>query len=186
MSTTTNKRNAVKGTVAAAAGIAVLLGGAGTFALWNANGAIGSANTGTGTLTANFSKTTTWQDVTPGTTNKIDDISTFRMVPGDTIVGTTTVDVTATGENLLVDAKLDTEKANLPDNVTAEVTLHNGDDSGETLQLEGSNGDGTTYHLTAEVTLTLDQNAKESKDAAIDLQNVKIDLQQVLKGGSGA
>ncbi|MFI2105164.1 alternate-type signal peptide domain-containing protein [Isoptericola sp. NPDC019693] len=181
MTNTTTKKGAVKGTVAAAAGIAVLLGGAGTFALWNTSGAIGGAASETGTLTADFSGTTDWQDVTPGAANAITDITTFHMVPGDVIEGTTTLTVTATGENLVVAATLDDTQATLPDDVTATITLTDAahSDSGESLALTGSDA-GTTYDLTAVVSLAFDQSAEASKSAAINLQDVKIDLQQVL------
>lgn len=178
--TTTTKKNhgAIKGSVAAAAGIAVLLGGAGTFALWNQSGSIGTVGTETGELTAEFSGATAWEDVTPGAAGAITDITAFRMVPGDTVVGTTTVEVTATGENLLVDATLDTSATTLPEGVSADVVLTDADDA-EVTTLQGSN-DGTTYNLTAEVTLTFDADAAASMAEPIDLSNVKIDLQQRL------
>jgi alternate signal-mediated exported protein len=177
--TTTTKKNhgAVKGSVAAAAGVAVLLGGAGTFALWNANGAIGTTGTETGSLTAEFGDTTSWQDVTTGAANPIADIAAFRMVPGDTVVGTTTVDVTATGENLLVDATLDAEAADLPEGVTATVVLTDG--GTEVTSLQGSNA-GETYNLSAAVTLTFAADAAGSMTEPIDLTKVTIDLQQRL------
>ncbi|MGW6226276.1 alternate-type signal peptide domain-containing protein [Cellulosimicrobium cellulans] len=179
--TTTTKKNhgAVKGTVAAAAGVAVLLGGAGTFALWNQSGAISGAATETGTLTADFSGTTSWQDVTPGAGNAIADIAAFRMVPGDILEGTTTVEVTATGENLLVDATLDSTTANLPEGVDATVLLSDGTASGETLELTGSNA-GTVYDLTATVTLSFDEGSEASQGATVDLTKVNVDLQQRL------
>ncbi|MCA5892131.1 alternate-type signal peptide domain-containing protein [Isoptericola sp. NEAU-Y5] len=188
MSTTTTstsgKKSAVKGAVAAAAGVAVLLGGAGTFALWNQSGSIGTVGTQTGALSATFSDQTTWKDVTDGADNDIADIAAFRMVPGDTVVGTTTVDVTATGENLLVDAGLDAGAANLPEGVTATVLLSDGTDSGAALELEGSN-EGTLHRLTADVTLTFDPDTEGSENTAIDLTNVKVDLQQRLHGAAG-
>ncbi|WP_435738437.1 alternate-type signal peptide domain-containing protein [Cellulosimicrobium sp. PMB13] len=175
--TTKNNHGAVKGSVAAAAGIAVLLGGAGTFALWNANGAIGTTGTETGSLTAEFGDSTTWEDVTAGAANPISDITDFRMVPGDTVVGTTTVDVTATGENLLVDATLDSEAAGLPEGVTATVVLTDG--GTEVTSLRGSNA-GETYNLSAAVTLTFDASTPGSMTEAVDLSKVTIDLQQRL------
>lgn len=180
--TTTTKKNhgAVKGTVAAAAGVAVLLGGAGTFALWNQSGAIGTAATETGSLTAEFGAMA-WQDTTTGAGNPIAKIEDFRMVPGDTVVGTSTIDVTATGENLLVDAALDTADNALPSGVTATVVLSDGSTTGETLELTGSN-DGAEHQLTATVTLTFAANAEgdATMTQPIDLTNMSIDLQQRL------
>ena len=176
--TTENRRHGVlKGTVAAAAGVAVLLGGAGTFALWNKEGAIGTGSTGTGKIEATFGQTT-WQDTTSGAPNAIDDITAFRMVPGDTLVGTADVDVTAVGENLLVDPGLEYEEGVLPDDVTAEVKLTDSD-GGTVTELKGTNG-GKTYDLTATVTLTFDDEATGSMTETIDLSEIKVNLKQRL------
>lgn len=94
----------IKGAVAGAAGIALLLGGAGSFALWN-----GSATTGTGTirsgtlaLASNASDAGgTWTNTPYGSSTPITiDLSTFKAVPGDTLTFTKKLDVTAIGSNL--------------------------------------------------------------------------------------
>lgn len=177
---TTSRKGAVKGTVAAAAGVAVLLGGMGTFALWNVDGAIGVGQTRTGTLTATFGDAVAWEDLTTGAANPIEDVAAFRMVPGDVVVGTTSVTVTATGENLLVDAGLDVGEGALPADVAATVVLTD-DDAGSApvTTLQGTNA-GKVYHLTAEVRLEFDEDATGSADAPIDLAGVKVDLQQRL------
>lgn len=179
MTTETSRRHdALKGTVAAAAGIAVLLGGAGTFALWNQQGAIGAGSTGTGQLTAEFDPQTSWQDTTANASNAVDDVTQFRMVPGDTLVGTTGVTVTATGENLLVDTGLHYAPGTLPEDVTAEVRLTDAEGE-EVTRLEGSNA-GTTYDLTVTITLAFDDEASASMTEPIDLSAISVDLQQVL------
>lgn len=177
--TTTSTNNAVKGTVAAAAGVAVLLGGAGTFALWNDEGAIGTGSTATGSVTAAFGETA-WSDATPGAENSIRDISSFAMVPGDVVVGTADVDVTAVGENLRLDTGLEYADGTLPADVAASVVLT---DAGgvEVTQLSGSNA-GTLHDLTATVTLTFDETATGSMGETVDLSAVTIDLQQVAPG----
>ncbi|MFB9956300.1 alternate-type signal peptide domain-containing protein [Cellulomonas denverensis] len=175
---TTSRHSALKGTVAATAGIAVLLAGAGTFALWNQQGAIGSGSTGTGALTAEFDPQTRWRDATDGAGNPIEDITAFRMVPGDTLVGTTGVSVTATGENLLVDTGLHYAEGALQADVTAEVTLTDGEGEPVT-RLEGSNT-GTRHELTATITLAFDADAAASMSEPIDLSAISVDLRQVL------
>lgn len=179
MSNTTTTKGAVKGTVAAAAGVAVLLGGAGTFALWNAEGAIGTASTATGSLTATFGDTV-WTDDTPGAENAIPDIGTFVMVPGDVVVGTADVDVTAVGENLRIDTGLDYADGTLPDDVDVSVVLTDGADA-EVTRLSGSNA-GTTHDLTATVTLRFDESATGSMSQEVNLNAIAIDLQQVAPG----
>ena len=51
----------LKGSIAGAAGVALLLGGAGTFALWNGDAAIAGATITAGTLTVEASEGT-WSD----------------------------------------------------------------------------------------------------------------------------
>jgi len=89
----------VKGSIAGAAGIALLLGGAGTLASWNSSVSdAGSAATITaGTL--NVAPSTTagvWSDQV----GPIADISAYRIVPGAKLTYTKTFNVTATGNNL--------------------------------------------------------------------------------------
>jgi alternate signal-mediated exported protein len=87
-----------KGTVAGAAGVALLLGGAGTFALWN-----DAVNIGTddpivsGQLTFGTVPTGVWR--LNGTT--VDDIESVLIVPGDVLTYTVNgVEVVATGDYL--------------------------------------------------------------------------------------
>jgi len=94
----------IKGAVAGAAGIALLLGGVGSFALWN-----GSATTGTGTIRSGTlalaSNSTdaggTWTNTPYGSsTPSTISLATFKAVPGDTLTFTKKLDVTAIGDNL--------------------------------------------------------------------------------------
>ena len=83
----------IKGSIAGAAGIALLLGGAGTLAFWNDSAVLGNVGTVTaGTL-----------DVTAGTgawtTNGVAGKATL-IVPGDVLVYTETLTLSATGDNL--------------------------------------------------------------------------------------
>lgn len=106
----------VKGSIAGAAGIALLLGGAGTLATWNSSAAVTSAATGitAGTLeltpTSGVS-TDGWKAVNPnapGTPSTSINISTFKIVPGDVLTFTKTFDVAAVGNNLTATAALGT------------------------------------------------------------------------------
>lgn len=171
--TTTTHRGAVKGAVAAAAGVAVLLGGMGTFALWNADGALGAGDLRTGTLSAEFG-TLTWNDVTPGHANAIGDINAFRMVPGDVIVGTSQIVVTAEGENLVVLPEVvgaaGTPIDTLSENITVEVDLAG--------MPAGGFREGTTT-VDATVTIAFDQSATGEMGLELDLAATSISLQQV-------
>ena len=85
----------LKGSIAGAAGVALLIGGAGTFALWNDTAAIDG-----GTITAGTLDVATgdgaWSDQFGG----IESINSYRIVPGDTLTYKTLVTVVAEGDNL--------------------------------------------------------------------------------------
>ena len=171
--TTTTNRGAVKGAVAAAAGVAVLLGGMGTFALWNAEGALGEGNLQTGTLAAEFGDIT-WNDVTPGHENVIADLDGFHMVPGDVIVGTSTIEVVAQGENLVVVPQVVGETGvpitTLSDSVTVGVVL-------DGVPADGFR-EGTTS-VDATITIAFDEAATGEMGLGLDLSATSINLQQV-------
>ncbi|QIK63346.1 alternate-type signal peptide domain-containing protein [Leucobacter viscericola] len=86
-----------KSSIAAAAGIALLMGGAGTLAFWNDT--IDAGTTGTisaGTLSLSNATAGSWTDQN----GKAVDVAAFRAVPGDTLTYKTKVDVAAIGDNL--------------------------------------------------------------------------------------
>lgn len=86
-----------KGAIAGAAGVALLLGGAGTFAFWNS-----TADIAGGTITAG--DLLVEQDGTAGVwvnqLGTVIDIADYRIVPGDTLTFTDDVLVTAVGDTL--------------------------------------------------------------------------------------
>ncbi len=87
--------NLTKAAIAGAAGIALLLGGAGSLAFWNDSTGMGGASITAGTLTISSNTDGAWtNDGNPV------DLATFRAVPGDELVFTATFNVTATGDNL--------------------------------------------------------------------------------------
>lgn len=80
----------VKGSIAGAAGIALLLGGAGTLAFWNDSADVASAaSIATGTLKVDSTTAGSWSNGT-----------ITNYVPGDSNVYTETFTVTAVGDNL--------------------------------------------------------------------------------------
>lgn len=94
----------VKGSIAGAAGIALLLGGVGSLALWNDSESLTAASVASGKLTLDASAGT-W------TTNPA------LWVPGDKFEYTTTLAITATGTNL--HAKLAIDSASITSTSTA-------------------------------------------------------------------
>src|SRR6476620_2548405 len=86
----------IKGTAAIAVGAALLLGGGGTLASWNA-----ADNAAPGTVVAgdlNVVKTAAgvWTDRAGATI----DIATYKVVPGDKLTYTQVLDVTLTGDKM--------------------------------------------------------------------------------------
>jgi alternate signal-mediated exported protein len=143
----------VKGSIAGAAGIALLLGGAGTFALWNDSATVAAAPITTGQLRLVDEAPTAagvWTDTS--TAGRIGTItSTSKMVPGDTWTYTKALKVTAVGKNLLADLSFDPASiaiAGVPTNelsyvYTAAPAVTTG--SATVARVDGST---TTYRLT--------------------------------------
>ena len=168
-----------KGTIVGAAGIALLLGGAGTFALWNDSASVDGGTVTSGTLYFDAVRAGTWQDVSvPATPKPIADITGFRTVPGDVLTYTSDVVVNATGQNLV--AKFDAAYKNttaLPTGFTAAVTVK--DSTGAIVANPVTVTNGATYKVV--VTLTFDKATagKVSQNTAVDLDDVGLTLTQV-------
>lgn len=92
----------VKGSIAGAAGIALLLGGVGTLATWNSAvtvSAPGSITAGTLDIAAAVG-TIVGDGWKLGSAATVASPSSFKIVPGDTVTYTKTFTVIATGDNL--------------------------------------------------------------------------------------
>jgi alternate signal-mediated exported protein len=86
-----------KGAIAGAAGVVLLLGGAGTFAFWNSTASVAGGSIVAGNLlVANTGAAGVWTDQN----DTVIDIATYRIVPGDTLTFTDDLTVTAVGDNL--------------------------------------------------------------------------------------
>lgn len=91
----------LKGSVAGAAGVALLLGGAGSFALWNSTESVNVGSVASGTLSIKTAGDASWMDISADATEPvIADIAEFRIAPGDTIELTQVVEIDARGNNL--------------------------------------------------------------------------------------
>ncbi|GAB3118958.1 alternate-type signal peptide domain-containing protein [Glaciibacter psychrotolerans] len=97
----------LKGSLAGAAGIALLLGGAGTFASWNDTAGVTGGTIVAGNLKLIDSTTGTWTvSHDGGAPAAIANIATFRAVPGDVLTYSSSVKVVATGDNLVATLSL--------------------------------------------------------------------------------
>jgi alternate signal-mediated exported protein len=90
-----------KASVATAAGIVLLLGGAGSLAYWTDSTTSGTSQVvNSGTLTVTSNPDGAWTKSFNGGTSSAVALGTFKMVPGDKLTYTQTFNVTATGQDL--------------------------------------------------------------------------------------
>ncbi len=175
----------VTGVIAGTTGIALLLGGAGTFALWNAEASTQGGTVASGTLSLRAVDDGRWTDVTNGRSAVIRPAD-VRMVPGNTYRFRQTLQVEATGDDMA--AALTYQ----PQSITGdralvdatERTLSVTSDSGAVTQsAPGSNtfdvspSDATT---TVEVlfTIALPESAETGQDGTVDVSGLTFTLQQ--------
>ena len=124
-----------KGAIAGAAGILLLLSGAGTFALWNgsASAAAGSVQSGTMTIAADATAGTWSVTHGSGSATAIPNIASVRAVPGDVLTFTQKVDVTATGDNLSAILSIDPTSIKAGDSSPSSAALVTALTSGMTV-----------------------------------------------------
>lgn len=89
----------IAGSIAGAAGIAILLGGAGSFALWTATDTVNAGQIKAGTLTLDAVGTGVWTNVT-NTPTAVIDPATFKIVPGNTLEYSQDLTIVASGDDL--------------------------------------------------------------------------------------
>ncbi|MCU1425251.1 MAG: alternate-type signal peptide protein [Microbacteriaceae bacterium] len=117
----------IKGSIAGAAGIALLLGGAGTLAFWNDDAIITGATITAGDLDVAPVASPAAGDGWKRGTTVIPNITGYKIVPGDVLTYTQSFDVTATGDNLKATAALS------PTAITAATPGKAADDALATL-----------------------------------------------------
>lgn len=184
----------LKGSIAGAVGVALLLGGAGTFASWNSTAIVGSAGAikaGTLTVTDPAPATPgTWRNG-PLTTSPTITIANFRTVPGDVLTYTKTLNVVATGDNLKAILSLDPNSitgttTSIPDATLAGYLSNNATISatgtGVTTTSGVTNIATTATSIVVVVTLNFPNGAAGAenlaKSGSVDLSKVAVILTQ--------
>ncbi|MET1088882.1 MAG: alternate-type signal peptide domain-containing protein [Arthrobacter sp.] len=171
----------IKGTAAIALGAALLLGGGGTLAAWNAEASAAPGTIVAGDLNVVKTAAGVWTD-RAGVV--IADISTYKVVPGDKLTFTQEVDVTLTGNKMA--ASIVAEGVGAANGFTpASVSV-----SGPSLTVAGvavaNNLTSSTavQKVTATVTFEFLSATTGRTDVATsyDFGNVKFTLQQVVAG----
>lgn len=171
----------IKGAVVAGLGVALLLGGGGTLAVWNAEqeANAGSIVAGDLNLTA---ETGAWTSSATGTIANIDD---YRVVPGEKLSYTQTMDVTLTGDAMSatlktvgVDNNSDFNAANVK--VVGPVLTNTAGQVQPSTELTES------QKVTATVTFEFlsTTTARESVNATHDFSKVGFQLEQKAPAGN--
>lgn len=167
--------NLTKAAVAGGAAIVLLLGGAGTFALWNDTADITGLAIDAGELTIEATGGA-WNETLPE-----------RWVPGDTFTYTADLEITVVGDNLKSELSIDeasiTGDADLIRDLAWEFTLDGVDAAGFVDNEDNSYtlpvGDGV-YTVPATVTVTFDENSgNDTQSLNVDLSNFGFKVQQL-------
>ena len=180
----------VKGSIAAATGIVLLMGGAGSLALWNDTASItgGAVTAGTLSIAAPATAPTTdgWKN-SAGTV--IPDISLYRIVPGDSISYTKTLNVTAIGNRLTAAISVDPTSvvAATTGNTAANAALASFITKNATFTVNGAaattiSASTTTQTVVVTATINFTSGAAGVENAAktgvVNLNNFNINLVQ--------
>ena len=177
----------MKGAAAIAVGAAVLMGGAGTYALWSVDQSVaqeGAVQTGDLDLKLGTAK---WKLNGAGVGGGIDSV---KLVPGDVLELTQPVTVTAIGRDLKSQLSLPTENIfsgalELKKHLTVDMTLPSVEwaTKAPTVANTYSITAGTAAYgpVDAKVTMTFDANGREAVDSSVDLAKVSFRLDQVSK-----
>ena len=172
-----------KGIVAVAAGTALLLGGAGSYALWTTSVDLGTGTIESGDLGLTLG-TAAWElDGLIGGPIAIPaaDLNAVRIVPGDVLELTQTVDVTLVGDTIEADLTVDAGTAfasgDLADHVDVALAIDGAAAANGTFRVTPENAG----ELTATVTITFDQAtpALAGTDETLDLAELGFTLTQV-------
>ena len=171
----------VKGTAAIAVGAALLLGGGGTLANWNAE-----ATTAPGTIVAgdlNVAKTAAgvWKDRAGATI----DISTYKVVPGDKLTFTQDLTVTLAGNKMAADVSttgITATNGFTPANVSVSAPVLT---VGSTAVANPLKPTGSAQTVTATITFEFLSTTTNRSDTAAtyNFNNVAFQLTQVTQAG---
>ena len=172
----------IKGTAAIAVGAALLLGGGGTLASWNA-----STTQNPGTVVAGdldvVAATGVWKDRTGAT---ITNIANYKVVPGDKLTYTQVLDVTLAGDKMAANVAATgatPDNGFTADNVVVTAPVLTVGDTG--LGAQVTNPLKTTQKVTAKITFEFKWATADRDDATAeyDFNDVSFTLNQITQTG---
>ena len=168
----------VKGSVAAAAGIALLLGGAGSLAYWNSETTFSGTTITSGTLTiANNGAATSTFTTEAGTALT----GSSKIVPGDVVVVKQLVTVTASGDNLKSALTIDQTAltGTLSTTVTVTVKAYAGTTEITALSNLTPVQAASITKVVATITFPSSTGTTVAQASSLDLSNLKVKLTQI-------
>jgi alternate signal-mediated exported protein len=191
----------VKGAIAGAAGVALLLGGAGTFALWNDSEVVQTGSISTGTLDIAAPTASAWTDVSSDVAGAPVFPTSQRIVPGDTVRLTQTVPITGSGKNLRAKLNLAVASDAISSSLTTDQTVGGTTfkpvtvalgataptgspltitaDGANGYTISGFNGTATTVTVTVTVAFNSLTPNQVGQNASVDLSKITYTLNQV-------
>ena len=169
----------LKGAVALGAAGLLLLGGAGTYALWSDSVVLSGGTINAGQLEFVDTTAGVWRDASdgaPGTV--ITDISTFLVVPGDVLTYSLSTTLRAQGDNLAATLAVDPDSITGDDDLLDDIAVATTVNSGGTpiTTITEANDEDV---IDVVVTLTFDEGSgNESQLDQIDLSNLELTVNQ--------
>jgi alternate signal-mediated exported protein len=186
----------LKGTIAGAAGITLLLGGASTFALWNSSASASGGTIVAGDLAVNAGSTAATWSINGGSPRA--DLTGFVAVPGDVITYTKVMSITAKGDdlraNLTVDpASIKPVSSKAPADVALATYLTSnavltatgtGISSGSAPYTITADAAGVTHDVTVSVTITFPKSTtpgfeNDTQLGSVNLEALAVTLTQL-------
>lgn len=172
-------RKSLKGAVALGAASLLLTGGYGSLALWSDSETMNGGNINSGELSFAGSTAGVWKDVTGGGAGTaISDISTFKVVPGDTLTYSLTRTVNASGKHLSATLSAD------PASVTGDAALRNDMNITTSIKVNGATTSAITSANNGDpvaVTVTFAfarSSGNASQTSSLDLSALELNLNQ--------
>ncbi len=181
-------KKVTKAAIAAGAATALMLGGAGTLALWQDSKDISAGTVTSGHLTLDTAAAGTWTDTSSGAATTDFDPTTDHIVPGDTVVYNQNVTISADGKNLQGELTVGSFAAAIPAELAGQVTVDvvpSSTDSG--LTIAGSKVSFAapgSYNLSVAITVDFLEGIEgstpvDTMDQPIDLTALTLTLNQV-------
>jgi alternate signal-mediated exported protein len=168
-----------KGAIVTGLGVALLLGGGGTLAVWNATDGAEAGTIAAGDLNLD-AKPGKW---TSSLSGGIENIADYRVIPGEELTFTQAVDVTMVGDNLEADLAVTGVNA-INDTFgsgTLTVKSYSIKDSSGTQVVNAQKGLQTEVvdgEYTASATFAFDATERQSTGATLNLSGIGYQLTQ--------